>query len=64
MVLLDILGRRWWLLAIVWRRRSARPLVGAWQAVGLLVLVLGMLSHVGTGLLGWWRRWERGVHLG
>jgi hypothetical protein len=64
-VLLDILGGRWWLLAIVWWRRSACPLVGAWQTVWLLVLVLRMLGHVGAGLLGRWRwRWERGVHLG
>jgi hypothetical protein len=63
-VLLDILGRRWWLLAIVWRRRSACPLIGAWQTIWLLVLVLRMLGHVGAGLLGRWRwRWERGVHM-
>jgi hypothetical protein len=61
-VLLDILGGRWWLLAIVWWRRSACPLVGAWQTVWLLVLVLRMLSHVGSGLLRWWR-WECRVHL-
>lgn len=62
-VLLDILRRRRWLLAVrVWRRRGARPLIGAWQAVGLLVLVLRMLGHVGSGLLGRRRR-ERGVHL-
>jgi hypothetical protein len=68
-VLLDVLRRRWWLLAIwIWWRRSASPLIGTWQAVWLLVLVrvlvlvLGMLSHVGTGLLGGRRR-ERGVHL-
>lgn len=65
-VLLDVL-RRWrraLVLLAVWigGRRSARPLIGAWQAVGLLVLVLRMLSHVGTGLLGRRRR-ERGAHL-
>jgi hypothetical protein len=64
-VLLDIL--RWWrrLLSIwVWRRRSTRPFIGAWQTVRLrvLVLVLRMLGHVGSRLLGRRRR-ERGVHL-
>jgi hypothetical protein len=65
-VLLDIL--RWWrrLLSIwVWRRRSTRPFIGAWQTVRLrvLVLVLRMLGHVGSRLLGRRRR-ERGVHMG
>lgn len=72
-VLLDVLGWRRGLLSIwVWRRRSAGPLVGAGQTVGLgmrvrvrvrvRVLVLGMLGHVGSRLLGGRRR-ERGVHL-
>ena len=62
-MLLDVLRRWRRLLAVwIWRRRSAGPLIGAWQAVGLLVLVLRMLGHVGPGLLGRWR-WERGAHL-
>jgi hypothetical protein len=62
-LLLHIL--RWWwrLLAVrVLRRRSARPLIGARQAIWLLLLVVRMLGHVGSRLLGRWR--ERGVHLG
>jgi hypothetical protein len=64
-VLLHVL-RRGTLLGIwILRWRSAIPLVGAWETVlWLLLLVLGMLagSHVGAWLLGWWR-WERGAHL-
>ena len=64
-LLLDILRRRRWLLAIwVWWRRSARPLIGARQAIRLrLLLVVRMLGHVRSGLLGR-RRGQRGVHLG
>jgi hypothetical protein len=62
-LLLHILWWRRWLLAVrVLRGRSARPLVRAGQAIWLLLLVVRMLSHVGSGLLGRWR--ERGVHLG
>lgn len=58
-VLLDILGRwRRALLAIVWWRRTASPLVGPREAIWLLVL--GML-HVWSRLLR--RRRERGVHV-
>lgn len=66
MVLLDILRWRRRLLAVwVCWWRSACPLVGAGQAVGrllLLLLILRMLSHVGSRLLGRRRR-ECGVHL-
>jgi hypothetical protein len=62
-VLLHILGRRRRLLAIwIWRRRRAGPLVGAGQTIWLLVLILRMLGHVGSGLLRRRRR-ERGVHM-
>jgi hypothetical protein len=63
LLLLPIL-RWWWRLLAVWvlRRRSARPLIGAGQAIWLLLVVVRMLSHVGSRLLG--RRRERGVHLG
>jgi hypothetical protein len=64
-VRLDILRWRRALL-LIWMlgRRPALPLVGAGQAVGLLVLrMLRMLvgSHVGSRLVG--RRWERRAHL-
>lgn len=63
MVLLDIL-RWWWRLLAVWVCwwRSACPLVRAGQAVWLLLLVLRMLSHVRSRLLGWRRRESR-VHV-
>lgn len=62
-MLLDIL--RWGraLLAVrVLRRRGARPLVGAWKTILLLVLRVLVCGHVRARLLGRWRR-ESGVHL-
>lgn len=62
-VLLDVLWRRGLLAVRILRRRGARPLVGAWQTVLLLVLrVLGVGGHVGARLLGRRRR-EGRVHL-
>ena len=45
-LLLDILWRRALLAVRVVRRRGARPLVGAWQAVLLLVLRVLVGGHV------------------
>lgn len=63
-LLLDILWRRALLAVRVVRRRGARPLVGAWQAVLLLVLRVLVLvgGHVRARLLGRRRR-EGRVHL-
>ena len=63
-LLLDILWRRALLAVRVVRRRGARPLVGAWQAVLLLVLRVLVLvgGHVRARLLGGRRR-EGRVHL-
>lgn len=61
-LLLDILWRRALLAVRVVRRRGARPLVGAWQAVLLLVLRVLVGGHVRARLLGWRRR-EGRVHL-
>jgi hypothetical protein len=61
-LLLDILWRRALLAVWVVRRRGARPLVGAWQAVLLLVLRVLVGGHVRARLLGGRRR-EGRVHL-
>lgn len=69
-VLLDVLRRRGLLAVWILRRRRACPLVGAWQAVLLLLLllrvVLGVLvgGHVGARLLRRGRGREGGVDLG
>ena len=62
-LLLDILWRRALLAVRVVRRRGARPLVGAWKTILLLVLRVLVGSHIRARLLGWRRR-EGGVHLG
>lgn len=62
MMLLNIL--RWRLLLGIPRilgGRSAIPLIGTRQAVGLLILRMLVGSHVGSWLLGWW--WEGRAHL-
>lgn len=62
-VLLRVLwrGRRLATVWVLWRR-AARPLIGAWQAVWLLVLGVLMLrvlvGHVWSRLLG--RGWREG----
>jgi hypothetical protein len=63
-LLLDVLGRRGRALLAIWilGRRGARPLVGPWQAILLLVLWVLVGGHVRARLLGRRGR-ERGVHL-
>jgi hypothetical protein len=61
-LLLDVLWRRALLAVRVVRRRGACPLVGAWQAVLLLVLRVLVGGHVRARLLGRGRR-EGRVHL-
>lgn len=61
-VLLDVLWRGGLLAVRVLRRRGARPLVGAWETVRLLVLRVLVGGHVRARILGGRRR-ERRVHM-